>query len=67
MINLSKKTFKREYAAARFFVLLYQIMFGDKEMVEVIIWPIMSYIATAAGLHIYGQNTTNQRQSNGET
>lgn len=65
MINLTKKTFKREYAAIMFGVLNYQIMFGTTEMVEAIVWPIMSYIATAAGLHIYGQNTTNQSQTNG--
>lgn len=65
MINLSKKTFKREYAAIMFATLMYQIMFGTVEMVEMIIWPILSYIATAAGLHIYGPNTVNRSQNNG--
>lgn len=65
-MNLSKKTFKREYAALMLGVLLYQVLMGYTEMVEVIIWPIMSYVATSAGLHIYGQNTVNRTQNNGE-
>jgi len=65
-MDLTKKTFKREYAALMLGVLFYQIIQGSTEMVEVIIWPIMSYVATSAGLHIYGQNTVNRAQNNGE-
>jgi uncharacterized protein (DUF2164 family) len=59
-MSFASKTFKREYAAAFAGVLLYTIYMGDTEMVNIIIWPFVTFIAAAAGLHIYGQgvNTT---------
>tara|TARA_Y100001956_G_C4061483_1_gene159619 strand:- start:372 stop:566 length:195 start_codon:yes stop_codon:yes gene_type:complete len=48
------KTYKRELALVFSSILVWEIYNGNTEMVEVIIWPIVSLIAAAAGLHIYG-------------
>lgn len=50
---VGNKTFKREFAVTLVAMLLYQIWEGNKDMVEVIIWPIMTFAAGAAGLQIY--------------
>lgn len=66
-MNLSNKTFKREYAGAMFMVLMYLVLYGKTEMVELVIWPFLSFIATSAGLHIYDKTTSranpNQRNN----
>ena len=62
---VAEKTFKREYAFILFVILLHQIYSGNVGMVELIIWPIMSFIATSAGLHIYGKSTVNRAQDGG--
>lgn len=50
---MRNKTGKRELAFVFSVILIYQIFQNNVEMVEVIIWPIVSLIAAAAGLHIY--------------
>lgn len=50
---VGNKTFKREFAITLVAMLLYQIWEGNTSMVEVIIWPIMTFAAGAAGLQIY--------------
>jgi hypothetical protein len=71
-MNLNNKTFKREYAGAMFIVLMYLVLYDKTEMVELVIWPFLSFIATSAGLHIYDKTTSRanpqqQQQSNGES
>ena len=50
---MQNKTFKREYAFTLMCILLYTVYTGNVEMVDVIIWPMLSFVATSAGLHIY--------------
>lgn len=50
---VGNKTFKREFAITLVAMLLFQIWKGNTDMVEVIIWPIMTFAAGAAGLQIY--------------
>lgn len=50
---IERKTFKREFAAVLMGALIYKIIDGHVEMVEAIIWPILSYVAIAAGLKGY--------------
>lgn len=61
-MKLKEKTFKREYAFALIAMLLYQVFQGEHEMVEAIIWPFLSFVATSAGLHIYDKTTSNRRE-----
>ncbi len=51
--TLPSKTFKREIAVLFAGVLCYAIYQGEVEMVEAIVWPFVSYIAAASGLHIW--------------
>ena len=53
------KTFKREYAFIFTSILVYEIYIGNTDMVDLIIWPIMSFVATSAGLHIYDKSNKN--------
>ncbi len=55
MFNLSflaDKTLKREYALILFGVLIWKIIEGDLSMVEVLLMPVMTYIAAVAGIHL---------------
>jgi hypothetical protein len=62
-VNLGNKTFKREFGAIFVAVLCYQIYQGDVSMVEVIVWPFITFIAAASGLHIYDKNFTGPNAS----
>lgn len=62
-MNLNNKTFKREYAGAMFMVLMYLVLYDKTEMVELVIWPFLSFIATSAGLHIYDKTTSRANPS----
>ena len=53
MKSLANKTGKREIALVLTGVLVWAIYEGDVSMVEAIVWPILSYVAAASGLHIY--------------
>lgn len=53
MRDLKGKTGKREYAFVLLTVLLYMVLLDKREMVEIIVWPFLSFVATAAGLTIY--------------
>ena len=53
MMDWKNKTFKREYAFILMGTLVYVVVTGDVAMVEAIIWPMLSIVATSAGLHIY--------------
>ena len=57
-MNLKQKTGKREYALVLLLVLLYKVIEGDTDMVTIIVWPFLSFVATAAGLHIYDKATS---------
>lgn len=68
-MNFNHKTFKREYAGAMFIVLMYLVLYDKTEMVELVIWPFLSFIATSAGLHIYDKTNSRanpQQQQNQE-
>lgn len=58
MSQIKNKTGKREYALILMGVLLYSIYQNNVEMVEIIIWPCLSFIATVAGIHIYDKTTS---------
>ena len=48
------KTYKRELAILFSGILVWEIYNGNTEMVQIIVWPVISLIAASAGLHIYG-------------
>jgi hypothetical protein len=50
---MEKKTYKRELSLVFSAILIWEIYNGSTEMVEIIVWPIVSLIAASAGLHIY--------------
>lgn len=50
---MHNKTYKRELSVVFSAILLWEIYSGNIQMVEVIIWPVISLIAASAGLHIY--------------
>lgn len=58
------KTFKREYAFLLIAILLYSIYMNNVEMVTVIIWPILTYVSAAAGLHLFFKPRVNVEQMN---
>ena len=49
----SEKTFKREIAAIFAVLFSYVVISGNVAMAEVIVWPIVSYIAAVSGIHTY--------------
>jgi len=50
----TKKTGKRELGWLFAGILCYEIFIGNAEMVEVIVWPFVTFIAAAASIHVYG-------------
>lgn len=56
-MNLGNKTGKREIAIVLTGILCWAILGGDVAMVEAIIWPVLTYVSAASGLHIYKQIT----------
>ena len=60
---MTNKTGKREIALAFTAILVYEIYLNNTDMVDIIIWPIMSFVAASAGLHIYGQSTKTTRST----
>ena len=58
---MKDKTWKRELAVGFAILLGYEICKNNVEMVEVIIWPVLSFIAAASGLHIYDKTQRNTR------
>ena len=48
--SIKDKTFKREFAMIVFSVLCWAIFQGDVEMVKILIYPFMAFIALAFGL-----------------
>lgn len=58
----SGKTFKREISLFLVGMLAYQVYINNIGMVEVIIWPFLSFAAGSAGIHIYDKTTTNKRE-----
>lgn len=48
-----KKTFKREISIAFAAVLLYMVFTNNVEMVEVVVWPFVTFIAAASGIHTW--------------
>lgn len=62
---MQNKTYKRELSLVFSAILIWEIYNGNTQMVEIIIWPIISLIAASAGLHIY--NGMQQPKSSGFT
>mgnify|MGYP001549234469 CR=1 FL=1 len=58
---LKNKTGKREIALVLTAILVWSIYQGEVEMVEAIVWPVLSYVAAASGLHIYKYATRQER------
>lgn len=55
---MDKKTGKREYAFLFVGLICFLVYEGNKEILEVVIWPFITFIAAAAGLHIYDKNNS---------
>lgn len=60
--KLKDKTGKREYAFLLMCALGYLLWTGDTEMMQIVVWPFLSFVATAAGIHIYDKTTSNRRE-----
>lgn len=60
------KTFKREYAFLLMIVLIYSIFKDNVDMVTIIIWPILTFVAGAAGLHLFFKPRQNVETNNEE-
>lgn len=60
-MKLTEKTGKREIALLLTGILVWSIYKGDVSMVEAIVWPILSYVAAASGLHIYQRRAREER------
>lgn len=54
---MDKKTGKREYAFLFVALICFLVYQGDKDVLEIVIWPFITFIAAAAGLHIYDKNS----------
>ena len=54
---MHKKTGKREYAFVFVVLLCYLVYQESKDILQVVIWPFITFIAAAAGMHIYDKNT----------
>ena len=50
MESKAPKTFKREVAAALLLALGYTVWSGDHEMVNILVWPVMTFAGAAFGL-----------------
>jgi hypothetical protein len=51
---LSDKTGAREYAAVLFGLLVWKIAVGDTQMVDMLMEPVLVFIAAVAGINIAG-------------
>ena len=49
------KTFKRELAIALIVWLVYIVEVKDVHIIEILVWPIFSYVTAAFGLDAYGK------------
>ena len=49
------KTFKRELAIALIMWLVYIVEVKDVQIIEILVWPIFSYVTAAFGLDAYGK------------
>jgi hypothetical protein len=52
---MTKKTFKRELAIVCLLWLVYIVETKDVEIINVLAWPIFSYVAAAFGFDAYGK------------
>tara|TARA_R110002153_G_scaffold114937_1_gene257899 strand:+ start:246 stop:500 length:255 start_codon:yes stop_codon:yes gene_type:complete len=50
-----EKTFKRELAIALIVWLVYIVEVKDVQIIEILVWPIFSYVTAAFGLDAYGK------------
>lgn len=50
MTDTKPKTYKREVAAALLLALGYTVWTGDHKMVEILVWPVMTFAGAAFGL-----------------
>lgn len=58
---MDKKTGKREYAFLFVVLLCFLIYQDNTEILEIVIWPFITFIAASAGLHIYDKKSTVDR------
>ena len=49
------KTFKRELAIGLIVWLVYIVEVKDVQIIEILVWPIFSYVTAAFGLDAYGK------------
>lgn len=49
------KTYKRELAVALLLWLMYVTEVKDETLVEILVWPIFSFVAAAFGFDAYGK------------
>jgi len=49
------KSFKRELAIALIVWLVYIVEVKDAHIIEILVWPIFSYVTAAFGLDAYGK------------
>lgn len=50
-----KKTFKRELGLALIFWLVYIVETKDVQIIEILVWPIFTYVSAAFGIDAYGK------------
>lgn len=62
-----KKTFKREVAIALILWLVYVVEVKDAAIIEILVWPIFSFVAAAFGFDAYGklQQSKSTKSSDG--
>jgi len=62
-----KKTYKREVAIALLLWLFYIVEVKDANIVEILVWPIFSFVAAAFGFDAYGklQQSKSSKSSDG--
>lgn len=63
---MSKKTYKREVAVALLIWLAYVVEVKDANIVEVLVWPIFTFVALAFGIDWWGKSGDSLRQSANE-
>lgn len=52
---LASKTFKRELAVVLLIWLIYVVETKDEKIIELLVWPIFTYITAAFGVDAYGR------------
>jgi hypothetical protein len=56
---LTSKTFKRELAVVLLVWLVYVVETKDEKIIELLVWPIFTYVTAAFGVDAYGRMQRN--------